>query len=304
MGGNGEHIGVNGMLSNKDQKNFGISYDQEVGRSGTRLGLGYSYANYELGARLAALGAKGTAATVSLFGSTPLYRTTNSGLAFTYGVDYRDMTDEISNFDIRTDKNSYAAHVGLNGFQKAGRTLYAYDIKGYAGHLSGDTKITGLDALPMEQQGGYAKGTLDASIVHTFNPRLDIFFKASAQLAGRDLDSSEEIYLGGASGVRAYPQGEGSGDSGYLATAELRYHTAVPGLTLSTYFDIGHVNARGDNADLRSTTLQGWGIGLTWTRTNDFFARLDYARRIGLGKNVSQDADATGRIWFMLGKVW
>ena len=47
------------------------------------------------------------------------------------------------------------------------------------------------------------------------------------------------MYLGGANGVRAYPQGEGSGDEGVLGTLELRYHTNLPGLILSTYFDAG-----------------------------------------------------------------
>ncbi len=37
----------------------------------------------------------------------------------------------------------------------------------------------------------------------------DILCKFSAQKASGNLDSSEHIYLGGAHGVRAYPQGEG-----------------------------------------------------------------------------------------------
>ena len=52
-----------------------------------------------------------------------------------------------------------------------------------------------------------------------------------SQLASKDLDGSEQFVLGGANGVRAYPQGEASGDSGYQATAELRYATPVPDLT-------------------------------------------------------------------------
>ncbi len=32
--------------------------------------------------------------------------------------------------------------------------------------------------------------------------------------------------------------------------------------------------------------------------------RLDWARRIGLPKDASDDAKAKNRLWFMLGKVW
>ena len=303
LGGNGGHMGVNAMLSNKRQKNFGVRYDQAIGHSGSRLGLGVSHANYELGARLAAFGAEGTATTVSLYGSTPLYRTSNAGSYLSYGLDYRDMTDELTRFGLRTDKNSLAAHVGLNGFLKDSQTTYAYDVKAYAGQLHGDTRVAGVTA-PLPQEGSYQKGTIDLSAVHTFAPHWDILLKGSAQLAANDLDTSEEMYLGGAQGVRAYPQGEGSGDSGFLATAELRYHTGVPGLTLSTYFDAGQVTSEGAGADLRDTTLKGWGVGITWSRQNDFFARLDYARRIGSDELMSQDASSRQRVWFLAGKMF
>jgi hypothetical protein len=51
-------------------------------------------------------------------------------------------------------------------------------------------------------------------------------------------------------------------------------------------------------------TLKGWGVGLSYTKPNDWFARLDYARRIGGDPNLSEKAKANGRVWFMLGKIW
>ncbi|MBQ6778778.1 MAG: BamA/TamA family outer membrane protein, partial [Acidaminococcaceae bacterium] len=117
-----------------------------------------------------------------------------------------------------------------------------------------------------------------------------------------NLDSSEHIYLGGARGVRAYPQGEASGDEGLLGTLELRYHTPVKGLVLSTYFDAGHVRIEKD--DHGSMTLKGWGIGLSYTKPNDWFARFDYARRIGSDDKMSEDARSRQRMWFIAGKVF
>ena len=90
----------------------------------------------------------------------------------------------------------------------------------------------------------------------------------------------------------------------FQATAELRYHTKVPGLVLSTYFDIGHVKYMHDGTIPGGTTLKGWGIGVTWSRPNDFFARFDYARRIGLADNATDDAKSKQRMWFQVGKVW
>ncbi len=303
MAGAGDHLGVNGMVSNARQKNVGIRYDQSVGHSGTRLGAGVSYGNYELGANAAALGAKGTATTYSLYGNTPLFHTSKEALNVTYGVDYRDMTDKLNSFNYRMDKKSYNAHVGLSGMKKSGmNTTISYDLTGYAGHINGDYKLAGIKGK-LNQAGGFSKGTANFTLVHKFAPQWDVLVKASAQVAGCDLDSSEEMYLGGAAGVRAYPQGEGSGDKGFTGTAELRYHVKnAPGLVLSSYLDAGRVRSK-DAPDTRNTTLKGWGIGVTYARDNDYFVRLDYARRIGLGDNTSNDARAKQRIWFILGKV-
>lgn len=126
--------------------------------------------------------------------------------------------------------------------------------------------------------------------------------KLSGQLAGSKLDSSEHIYLGGARGVRAYPQGEASGDEGLLGTIEFRYRTKLPGLTFSLYYDAGHVNTEKNGSG--NQTLQGWGIGLTYMKSEDCFARLDYARRIGLEEGLSNNAESKQRIWFLLGKMF
>jgi hemolysin activation/secretion protein len=48
-------------------------------------------------------------------------------------------------------------------------------------------------------------------------------FKASGQAGLTNLDSSEKFSLGGANGVRGWPAGEATGDSGLLLTAEWRY---------------------------------------------------------------------------------
>ena len=53
-----------------------------------------------------------------------------------------------------------------------------------------------------------------------------------------------------------------------------------------------------------SITLQGWGVGISYTAPGDWFARLDYARRIGSNKMLTKEERAKGRLWFMMGKIW
>ena len=83
---------------------------------------------------------------------------------------------------------------------------------------------------------------------------------------------------------------------------ELRWHTPLKGLILSTYFDAGCVNGTKDG-DGGSETLKGWGIGATYNE-DGWFARIDYARRIGTPEVMSDDARSRDRFWFMVGKMF
>ncbi len=125
----------------------------------------------------------------------------------------------------------------------------------------------------------------------------------SGQRASKNLDSSEKFSLGGANGVRAYPTGEASGDSGYLATAELRYtmsFAAVPGVLQPFVFvDSGGVtiNENPFAAGANDRHLSAAGFGLTWVRANDFQVKLTLAKRLGNQASTASDTDRRTRGW-------
>ena len=51
-------------------------------------------------------------------------------------------------------------------------------------------------------------------------------------------------------------------------------------------------------------TLKGYGVGVTYAKRDDFFARFDYARRVGGDDLMSSDAKSKQRMWFILGKIF
>ena len=53
----------------------------------------------------------------------------------------------------------------------------------------------------------------------------------------------------------------------------------------------------GDN----HVTLHGWGLGAAYNNPGDWFARVDYARRIGLDSSVAAKNSARNRVWVMAG---
>ena len=299
----GDRLSLGVTRSNKDLHNYSVSYSHPVGADGTVLGLGVSRMDYELSGAFRSLGAEGTADTLSFFGTTPLRRTAGSSLAVTYGWDGRRLKDEYKKVGMTLEKHSSTFHLGIKGEERQHRTSWSYDLTGYYGHLGADSDWARRQMARAGTDGSFAKGVLNLNLRQKIGDRWNIGLKAQAQKAGTNLDSSEEIYLGGASGVRAYPQGEVSGDNGCLGSIELSYRTDVPNLVLSTYFDMGHVQYANDGKD-GSETLKGWGIGVSYSRPGDYFMRLDWARRVGLPEGASEAAKAKNRLWFMFGKVW
>jgi hemolysin activation/secretion protein len=91
--------------------------------------------------------------------------------------------------------------------------------------------------------------------------------------------------------VRAYPQGEGAGDRGYLASLEMRYRLPIdedlPGsLVLTGFYDLGRaiLIQQPTAADIaanaeRLRRIAGPGIGLNWEVPNDWYLRTTLAFR-------------------------
>lgn len=303
LSGQGDRLSLGGLVSNHDLRNGAVSYEFPTGHSGTTVGAGYSRMDYELGGPFSSQGAKGKADTYSIYGKTPLYITTNRSLYVSYGCNYRKLQDELGFPGIDFEKHSHAFYTGLSGHTRSGKAFVQYDLTATWGHLGLDSAYARLLNTVSHTDGSFAKGVANVMYVQDFDRRWDLLVKVQGQLASRNLDSSEDIYLGGANAVRAYPQGEASGDEGYVGTLELRCKTGLPGLMLSTYFDAGHVELSKDGTS-GSETLRGYGFAVSYSRPDDWFARLDYARRIGGDTNLSSEAQARGRLWFLLGKVF
>lgn len=315
VSGNGDKISVGGLLSNRHMHNYYANYETIVGRGGATLGVGYSRMDYEAG--MGSTHIDGIAETASVFGHRSLYHLTNSGLTFRYGYDYRKLSDDYAMVNQKARKHSHSGYLALEGFERRKGSALNYQGKITTGTLGVDSEWAKFISRDSGTTGHYTKGEVSLTAVERLGNGADVLIKASGQIASHNLDGSERMYLGGANGVRAYPQGEGSGDEGVMGTVEMRFYAPLPGLVFSTYFDAGHIWYRNDRVPYRKITpsgdngipasgltLRGYGVALSYTKPNDWFARLDYARRIGDDPNLSEKAKAKGRTWFMLGKIW
>jgi hemolysin activation/secretion protein len=161
-----------------------------------------------------------------------------------------------------------------------------------------------LDDVSARTNGGYNKFWFNATRVQRITDRVSLRGAVSGQLASKNLDPSEKFVLGGMDGVRAYPQGEGFGDEGYIASVEASLLLAglsahVPGeVHVLGFVDGGHITINknpwfvGDN----ERTLGSYGVGMTWDAPGNFAVRTYYAWKLGNEDAISAP-DKNGRFW-------
>lgn len=305
LGDTDSRFTVGGLLSNNNLHNYNLGWETHVGHSATTLGIRYSRMDYQLGSIFTDLDARGIANTLNIYGKTPLWKTVGSSLSVKYGFAYRTMTDDMRNNGVNIKKHSNVGHVGLEGMLRNTTSGFSmrYDVAGYIGDVASDSQWGDIVGQAGNTLGNFTKGVLEVNALQKLGRDFDLVFNFQGQKSSRNLDSSEQLFLGGPRGVRAYPSGDGAGDEGYLSTLELHYRTPLQGLMFRAYYDMGHVKVARDG-HLGGQTLKGWGIGLTYQHPDHYFVKLDYARRIGLTNNPSEDAKSPQRIWFLVGKTW
>lgn len=296
----GDHFAVGGLMTGRHLYNYGLNYTIPIAVDGLRASAGYNVLSYNMGAEYDALDAVGIARIASVGLDYAIRRSQKNNLYTGIRYEYSSLQDEYRAFRGADDKHGHAGILSLYGDETDhyGTTFWRIENKfgtvGYsqAGISGGST------------HGSYYK--LKGSILRRedLNRRWYLLLSARGQWAYSDLDSSEHLSLGGFNGVRAYPSSEASGDRGYIARAELR--NLIPlkeqdkQLQLAFYFDHGGV-LRMSNAGDFYRHLEGAGIGLIYSRYEDWFIRTDYAWKIGPEHSTSDPSHHGGRFWIRAG---
>ncbi|SMC96289.1 ShlB/FhaC/HecB family hemolysin secretion/activation protein [Sporomusa malonica] len=301
----GDNFSLGGLTTGQGINNYNLGYSSLIGNDGAKFEIKYSHVGYTLGDTFADLGATGRAAITSYGVSYPLIRSRAFSLYGTFGVDKKHLRDDITSTSSHSPKDSSLWNLGLSGNfadNWGGGGTNAFGLTHYQGKLT-IKDATALANDTYNTAGDFSKTVFSYQRQQYVAKNLNFNFNFIGQLADKNLDSSEKLYLGGADGVRAFPQGEASGDEGYKLTGELRwrldkYSTATNSLYLNGFYDYGSViinkNPVGSGDNRRS--LAGAGLGLMWTREQNFAVRMDYAWKIGQA-TATADTDKNGRLW-------
>lgn len=290
-----------------------ISYQLPVGNA--TFGVAYAHLRYDLGREFEALDGSGTANIFSAYGSYPVIRSRRANLYALASFDYKLLKDEIGIVSSNSNKHIRAGTLGFAGdfrddLAGGGSTVFS------ASWTIGDLDIRSAperaaDAASARSAGGYNKLQGSIARLQSVAGPLSLYGSVRGQVAFDNLDSSEKVQLGGAYGVRAYPEGEAFGDTGYVATAEARLRLNESGGELPGQFElIGFIETgevryaqdpwfAGSNHAVRS----GYGAGLNWYGPEGLILKGSYARKLGTGPATSAP-DRDGRFWVQLVKLF
>lgn len=294
-----------------------LGYTLPIGADGWKVGLALIDSRYRLCCADAAttLNAKGSANAFSAFASYPLIRTRLSNLWATASLARRNFEDR--SLGVTTsDKDSNTLSLGVHGDlsnlsgQGAFTTYGAQWVSGRM-NLDGWAADRAQDAVTAQTHGSFNK--ISGQVTHLMRVAKSsaVFVGLSGQWASKNLDSSEKFVLGGPQGVRAYPNGEASGDEGWLLNLEWRQEI-TPDWQGTLFVDHGGVklnhspwanwNAAMPNVPNRYT-LSGAGFSLAWSPTQNSRVTATVASRLGhnpgrdaLGRNSDNRSSAT-RFW-------
>lgn len=290
-----------------------IGYTLPVGPYGTRLSLAYSNLHYEVGQEFASLESKGKADIFNVGAIHPIVRTQNINLFAIGGVDHKKLRDERLGSD-DTERTLTNVRLGLmldtrDAWFGGGLTNL------FAGVVAGDHKIESPVDLALDQSvvgygtdGRFDKYNIEGQRLQTLSSQFSLLAGFTAQFAGKNLATTEQLYLGGPRGVRAFPVGEASADEGFTASLELRY--LIPGLSIfgaavqvSPFYDIGHVRLRKNPLPTdtdNERTLSAYGIGIGIGKLDLFSLRVDVAFPGAGGDPVSDTRERDPRVWAQL----
>jgi len=268
----GDLLTLGVLTSGRDLQYGRIAYQLPIGADGLRVGLAFFDLHYRLGKEFGVLDAHGDALSGSVFAVYPFIRGVRGNLTGTAAWEEKSLDDDVGSTDTVTDKRVHLADLGLSGDYRdafGGGGVSSLQLSLALGRLDINSAAARMiDDASARTRGDYARLSYDASRVQHLTATTFLRLALSGQFAGKNLDSSEKFQLGGIDGVRAYPQGEGVGDEGYVVKLEAG-HDFARGLRVIGFYDTGSVTISktpfGAPGIANRRDLAGAGLGVNIT---------------------------------------
>jgi hemolysin activation/secretion protein len=307
----GDQASFRGFVSDEGMWYTRFAYLIPVGYYGTRVGASYSKFEYRLTKDFASLNANGEGEVKSIYGFHPIVRTRNTNLILQVSYEDKSFSDRIetqSSLEQREISDWKFGFVGDFRDRVLGGGLNAYGFTWTRGDLGiAPPSVLQLDIGPTGHNtvGTFTKYNIDARRLQRVTDNASLLLSVSGQRATKNLASAEKFSLGGPNGVRAYPVGEATADTGVIASVEGRYivpkYKLLGGdLTLIGFYDHGwaRINETPLPTDKENTrTIGGYGLGVSAGQDGAFLVRASAAWKTSRDEPQSDPAKRVPRVW-------
>jgi hemolysin activation/secretion protein len=287
-----------------------LSYAWALSPKGLRANVNGSTMRYRVGQDLAPLELRGTARSLGAGLSFPLQRSRERNVWLSLDGEQRRLDDQalgVSLHQRRIERFSVGVNANAwDDWQGGGQTDWGANVATGTVGLGRNPDDAAADAAGALTQGSFSKLSWHVGRQQSL-PGLSgwsLFATANGQMATKNLDSSEKFMLGGPAGVRAYAVGEASGDSGWLASVELRREFKAFGLRAQGlgFVDAGWITQHqrlwsGALADPSANRYHLAGAGLGFNLAGEHWT-LRSAWSHALGRNPGRSStglEADGR---------
>lgn len=274
-----------------------LAYSLPLGASGLRLSGAYTAMHYKIGKENINLVNSGLAKTYDVRASYPVIRTRQLNLSAALGYSYKVLTDK-TNAEVSSNRRvaDWQPSVTLSNFDSfGGGGLSTGTFSTTFGRLDRSRLESdeSIDAASANSSGSFHKVNLSAARLQRLTTDFSLFGSFNGQYSDENLDSSEKFILGGPSGIRAYPVGEGSGDIGWQTNLEVRYDVPlelpIGQIQLVTFYDAGGIKLNRSRwpGDVSTVTgrnyynLSGAGFGVNMSLSNVYAIRASWAHAMG-----------------------
>lgn len=301
----GDHFAVGGLTTGRGLFNYGFNYTTPLITDGLKLSAGYNVLQYHLGKEYDVLDGRGFARVASLGLDYAIRRSQKYNFYTGLRYEYSTLKDEYRALGLTyADKHSHVGVLSLYGDETDSNGSTYWRLDNRFGLVGFDSQETEWFAEGSRTGGRFYKLKGNVLRRQDLSNRSYVLLSARGQWSDHNLDSSEHMSLGGFNGVRAYPQSEASGDCGIIARAELRWLLPLKKedqqLQLAAYYDCGALRINkdaGTSVGGNYRHLQGVGVGIVWSRYEDWFIRADYAWRVGHERPLSDTSHPNGHFW-------
>ncbi|WP_245415461.1 ShlB/FhaC/HecB family hemolysin secretion/activation protein [Hoeflea marina] len=303
LSGYGDRTQLTSTVS--EGQRFGqLGFSLPIGTTDFTINANYGYLDYanidDVGK---ALGLEGYAHYAGLELSYSLVRSRDLNVWLSTALNGKALVDD-SLLGRLQDKRLVSGRLGIDGERRDamfGGGLGNWSLGWTYGDLdlSGEPSALAIDQASLKTQGDFHVLDARVSRLQQLPGAFSLFGSVSGQWASTNLDSSQDLSLGGPGGVRGYPVGEGRGDMGAVGTLELRYDTPLPEawgeLQLAGFLDAGHVWLNRNAGSVASVnacgcndySLASAGLSARWARDA---MNLSVSWAAGLGDNPGRSA--------------